>query len=85
MTTILNLISFAFIRPHPWPNLISFKRLNFIKPCVNAVLCHKLIVIPKLDYPALFGVTLVVAFVYVMINLLIDVIYALLDPRIRVQ
>jgi peptide/nickel transport system permease protein len=38
----------------------------------------------KLDYPALFGVTLVVAFGYVMVNLLVDITYGLLDPRIRV-
>lgn len=37
----------------------------------------------KLDYPALLGVTLVVAVVYVSINLVVDVLYGLLDPRIR--
>lgn len=39
----------------------------------------------KLDYPGLFGVTLVVAFAYVMVNLLVDILYGLLDPRIRVS
>jgi peptide/nickel transport system permease protein len=39
----------------------------------------------KLDYPALFGVTLIVALGYVLINLLVDIIYGLLDPRIRVS
>jgi peptide/nickel transport system permease protein len=38
----------------------------------------------RLDYPALFGVTLFVAFSYVMINLLVDILYGVLDPRIRV-
>ena len=38
-----------------------------------------------LDYPALFGVTLVVAIAYIAINFIVDIIYALLDPRIRVQ
>jgi len=37
-----------------------------------------------LDFPAIMGVTLVVAVVYVAINLVVDVSYALLDPRIRV-
>lgn len=37
----------------------------------------------KLDYPALLGVTLVVAIIYVFVNLLVDIIYGLLDPRIR--
>lgn len=35
------------------------------------------------DYPALLGVTFVVAVIYVMVNLFVDVIYGLLDPRIR--
>jgi peptide/nickel transport system permease protein len=39
----------------------------------------------KLDYPGLFGVTLVVALAYVIVNLIIDVIYGFLDPRIRVS
>jgi len=35
-----------------------------------------------LDFPAIMGVTLVVAVVYVIINLIVDVSYALLDPRV---
>jgi len=50
-----------------WPGIGSF--------AVTAAL--------KLDYPALLGVTLVVAVVYVLINLLVDIVYGLLDPRIR--
>ena len=38
----------------------------------------------KLDYPGLFGVTLVVAIAYVIVNLLVDILYGFLDPRIRV-
>jgi peptide/nickel transport system permease protein len=38
----------------------------------------------KLDYPGLFGVTLVVAVAYVVVNLLVDILYGFLDPRIRV-
>jgi peptide/nickel transport system permease protein len=37
----------------------------------------------KLDYPALLGVTLVVAIIYVMVNLAVDIVYGVLDPRIR--
>ena len=36
-----------------------------------------------LDFPAIMGFTLVVSLVYVLINLLVDVLYALLDPQIR--
>jgi peptide/nickel transport system permease protein len=36
-----------------------------------------------LDFPAIMGFTLVVALVYVSINLGVDVLYAFLNPRIR--
>ena len=35
------------------------------------------------DYPVIQGVILIASFVYVLINLAIDVAYAFLDPRIR--
>ncbi|MGH2410580.1 MAG: ABC transporter permease subunit, partial [Chloroflexota bacterium] len=35
------------------------------------------------DYPAIMGVTISVAFLYVVLNLLVDIGYSLLDPRIR--
>jgi peptide/nickel transport system permease protein len=38
----------------------------------------------KLDYPGLLGVTLFVASAYVLVNFLVDLIYGLLDPRIRI-
>jgi peptide/nickel transport system permease protein len=38
--------------------------------------------ITNLDYAAVMGVTLVFAFVYVIVNLLVDIAYVLLDPRI---
>jgi peptide/nickel transport system permease protein len=38
--------------------------------------------ITNLDYPAIMGVTLVFAFIYVVVNLLVDIAYVLLDPRI---
>ncbi len=37
----------------------------------------------SLDFPAIMGVGTVVATVYVLVNLFVDVCYALLDPRIR--
>ena len=35
-----------------------------------------------LDFPAILGVTLVVAVIYLIMNLAVDVSYALLDPRV---
>jgi peptide/nickel transport system permease protein len=37
-----------------------------------------------LDLPAIMGVGMVVATVYILVNLLVDLAYALVDPRIRV-
>ena len=36
-----------------------------------------------LDFPAVMGVTLVIALVYILVNLLVDISYAFIDPRIR--
>jgi peptide/nickel transport system permease protein len=36
------------------------------------------------DYPLVQGVVLITASAYVFINLLVDVSYSVLDPRIRV-
>ena len=35
------------------------------------------------DYVVIQGFTLVIAFIYVMVNLLVDISYGYLDPRIR--
>jgi peptide/nickel transport system permease protein len=37
-----------------------------------------------LDLPAIVGVSLFVAFVYVTVNFVVDVLYGVIDPRIRV-
>ena len=35
------------------------------------------------DFNAVMGVTLITSFIYVMINLAVDVSYVILDPRIK--
>jgi ABC-type antimicrobial peptide transport system permease subunit len=35
------------------------------------------------DYPVIQGIVLLFSFVYVLVNLLIDLLYTVLDPRIR--
>ncbi len=37
----------------------------------------------NLDYPALTGVTLLIALFYTLVNLAVDILYTLIDPRIR--
>jgi peptide/nickel transport system permease protein len=38
--------------------------------------------ISNLDYAAIMGVTLVVSVVYIVVNLIVDILYVVLDPRI---
>ena len=37
----------------------------------------------NLDFPAIMGVTIVVAFIYIVVNLIVDLLYGVVDPRIR--
>jgi peptide/nickel transport system permease protein len=39
----------------------------------------------SMDYPAIMGVTVMVAFAYVIVNLVVDVAQALIDPRIALN
>lgn len=39
----------------------------------------------RLDYPAILGVTMLTAVIYIAVNLLVDLVYGVLDPRIRVE
>ncbi len=37
----------------------------------------------NLDYPSLMGTTLIIAILYMFVNLFVDILYAVIDPRIR--
>jgi len=37
------------------------------------------------DYPVTMAIVLLITFFFVMINFLVDVLYALIDPRIRTR
>ena len=39
--------------------------------------------VTTLDYPAVMGVTLVAAFIYPLMNTLVDIAYTFIDPRVR--
>ncbi len=41
--------------------------------------------ITKRDYPMIQGITLLLCFSYLMINLLVDIMYGFIDPRIRLS
>jgi peptide/nickel transport system permease protein len=38
--------------------------------------------INQFDYNAVMGTTLIIAFIYVLVNLIVDVLYVVVDPRI---
>ena len=37
------------------------------------------------DYPVIQGFVMVIAIIFVLVNLLVDLSYAYLDPRIRLE
>lgn len=39
----------------------------------------------KQDLPIIMGGVLVIGFIYVMINIIVDIVYGILDPRVRLQ
>lgn len=41
--------------------------------------------IMSLDYPAVMGIAIVIAIIYVLLNLGVDIVQAYLDPRIRLE
>lgn len=56
-------------------SVFSFNGIgNFIRTSIDAR-----------DYPVLVGFILFIAMVYVLINLLVDLAYSLIDPRVRVH
>lgn len=38
-----------------------------------------------LDFPAIMGVSILIAFIFIVVNLVVDVAYLLLDPRLRTK
>lgn len=41
--------------------------------------------VENLDFPVVMGATLFVAAIFVLVNIAVDMLYALLDPRVRIQ
>jgi peptide/nickel transport system permease protein len=83
---------------HVWPNalipVVTLGGLAYANLLSGAVMTETVFSWPglgrytfqsaaALDFPAIMGITLIVALTYLLINLLIDISYALLDPRVR--
>lgn len=41
--------------------------------------------VQNLDLPIVMGATILIAFIFVVINIIVDILYATIDPRIRLQ
>jgi peptide/nickel transport system permease protein len=78
------------------PSVITVTGLVFANVLTGAVLVEKIFSWPgvgqyaytaavNLDVPAIAGVSLFVAAVYIAVNFVVDVLYGVLDPRIRLQ
>ena len=39
--------------------------------------------VESLDFPAIMGVTVLIGLIYVIVNFLVDILYAVIDPRVR--
>jgi peptide/nickel transport system permease protein len=76
--------------------IVTIVGLNFASLLSGAVLTETVFAWPglgryavtastRLDYPAILGVTMLTAVIYLAVNLTVDVLYGLLDPRIRVR
>jgi len=77
------------------PSVVTVLGLVFANVLTGAVLVEKIFSWPgigqyayeaavNLDVPAIAGVSLFVAVVYVTVNFVVDVLYGVIDPRIRI-
>ena len=69
--------------------------LNFGAQLAGSVVTEALFAIPglgklmldsinRLDYPVIQGGVLLIAFIYSALNMVIDMLYALVDPRVKI-
>ncbi len=54
----------------------------FLLPGVGTMLVSSIL---SRDYPVVQGFTIIIAIIFVLVNLIVDISYAYLDPRIRLQ
>ena len=54
----------------------------FALPGVGTMLVQSIL---ARDYPVVQGFTLVIAIIFVVVNLIVDISYAYLDPRVRLE
>jgi peptide/nickel transport system permease protein len=90
----------AAIRKHGFPNalipIVTIMGLQVGGLLSGAVLTETIFSFPGIgrmlfesilvhDYPVVQVITLVIAVIYVLVNLIVDISYAVLDPRVRME
>ena len=78
MTSLVTVIGLAFANVMTGSVLVEN---IFAWPGIGQYAYHSA---TALDLPAIMGVSLFVAIVYIVINLIVDLLYGIIDPRIRV-
>ena len=74
--------------------VVSLLALAFAYALTNSFIVESIFNLPGLgsyamksietvDVPAILGVTLVVALIYLLLNLVVDLVQAMIDPRVR--
>jgi peptide/nickel transport system permease protein len=78
------------------PSIVAVMGIVFANVLAGAVLVENIFNWPgigqyayksaiSLDLPAIMGVSLFIALVYVVVNLIVDLLYAVIDPRVRLS
>ncbi len=89
-------ILFVYALRNSFSSALSVLALTFAYSLVSIFLIEQIFSWPGLgtyaarsiitvDYPAIIGITLVIASIYVFLNLLVDIAQAYLDPRVRLE
>jgi peptide/nickel transport system permease protein len=88
-------VTIRYILRAALPSVVTVLGLVFANVLTGAVLVERIFSWPgigqyayeaavNLDVPAIAGVSLFVATVYITVNLIVDVLYGIIDPRIRI-
>ena len=75
LTICALLFAFSLVETFLIESVFTWPGLGFYAS--NAIL--------TVDYPAIMGVTILISFTYILLNLIVDIGQAFLDPRIRVS
>lgn len=89
-------VVFGHILRAALPSIVTVLGLAFANVLTGAVLVENIFSWPglgqygyqssvALDLPAIAGVSLFIAVVYILVNFVVDVLYGVLDPRVRLE